>query len=117
MPFEATKDALTEIVRTIELARGFVSGATLESFSADTRTVFAITRCLEIISEASRKLPTELKKRYPDIPWNDIAGAGNVYRHDYDKVIDRFLWDTVQNELEPLRIAANLELERLKEQS
>jgi uncharacterized protein with HEPN domain len=41
-----------------------------------------VTRCLEIISEASRRLPESLKARHPEIPWKQIAGAGNVYRHD-----------------------------------
>ncbi|HEY0524017.1 MAG TPA: HepT-like ribonuclease domain-containing protein [Stellaceae bacterium] len=53
-----------------------------DRFVADLRTVYAVTRCLEIISEALRRLPDDLKARHPQIPWRDIAGAGNVYRHD-----------------------------------
>jgi hypothetical protein len=45
-----------------------------------------VTRCLEIISEASRRLPEAMKARHPSIAWSDMAGAGNVYRHDYDDV-------------------------------
>jgi len=65
--------------------------------------VYAVTRCLEIISEASRRLPTELKTRYPSIAWKDMAGAGNIYRHDYEDVAARLVWDTVQLALPPLR--------------
>jgi len=43
-------------------------------------------RCLEIISEASRRLPSSLKERHPSIDWKRMAGAGNVYRHDYEDV-------------------------------
>jgi uncharacterized protein with HEPN domain len=60
-------------------------------------------RCLEIISEASRRLPAEMKARYPAIAWKNIAGAGNVYRHDYENVAAKLVWDTVQLALPPLR--------------
>jgi uncharacterized protein with HEPN domain len=45
-----------------------------------------VTRCLEIISEASRRLPDGLKARHPAIAWKEMAGAGNIYRHDYEDV-------------------------------
>jgi uncharacterized protein with HEPN domain len=51
---------------------------------------------LEIISEASRRLPVSLKNRHPDISWKDIAGAGNVYRHDYEEISTDMVWNTVK---------------------
>ena len=47
---------------------------------------YAVERCVEIISEASRRLPNEWKVEHPLIPWSDIAGIGSVLRHDYDEV-------------------------------
>lgn len=81
----------------------FVAGVDFEAFRDDTRTVYAVTRCLEIISEASRRLPGEMKGRYPLIAWKDMAGAGNVYRHDYEDVGAKLVWDTVQLALPPLQ--------------
>jgi uncharacterized protein with HEPN domain len=78
----------------------------------DTRTVYAVTRCLEIISEASRRLPDDLKARHPSIAWRQMAGAGNVYRHDYEDVAAQFVWDTVQRALPPLRAVVEPELAR-----
>lgn len=106
--------ALVDIARNIELARAFVQGMTYEAFCVDVRTVYAVTRCLEIISEASRRLPKDLKARHPDIAWTDIAGAGNVYRHDYEDVLDRFLWQTIQTGLGSLRAAVEAELRTLE---
>jgi uncharacterized protein with HEPN domain len=63
----------------------------------------AVLRNLEIVSEASRRISDELKERYPGVPWTGIAGAGNVYRHDYDEIDDRIVWDTATRGLEPLR--------------
>lgn len=59
MPSEAALAALRDIQHHIGLATEFVRGLTFEAFRDDTRTVYAVTRCLEIISEASRRLPTQ----------------------------------------------------------
>ena len=80
---------------------------------ADPRTVYAVTRCLEIISEASRRLPDELKARHPAIAWKDMAGAGNIYRHDYEEVAAQHVWDAVQIDLPPLRAVIDYELAAL----
>jgi uncharacterized protein with HEPN domain len=101
--------------RNITLARDFVSGLSFDEFCADRRTVYAVTRCLEIVSEASRKLPADFKARYPDIPWPDVAGAGNVFRHDYEDVLDRIVWQTVQHSLQALADMAAAELERFSD--
>jgi uncharacterized protein with HEPN domain len=102
------KDIEHHIVLAIQFA-----GIDYEAFRNDTRTVFAVIRCLEIVSEASRRLPDELKARHPSIPWRDIAGAGNVYRHDYEDVAAKLVWDTVQLALPPLQAAIAQEIERL----
>ena len=93
--------ALQGISENIVLARTFIEGMTLAEFQADRRTVYAVTRCLEIISEASRKLSAELKARHPDIDWIKVAAAGNIYRHGYQTVRDEILWNTVKNSLAP----------------
>jgi uncharacterized protein with HEPN domain len=104
------------MLENIKLARSFVAGATFGEFQSDRRTSYAVLRCLEIISEASRKLPTDLKTRHPNIAWTDMAGAGSVYRHQYNDVQDDLVWKTVQEDLEPLRVVLEQELERLTEE-
>ena len=101
---------LFHIRDNMTLALGFVEGFDYAQFCADGRTVYAVTRALEIISEASRRLPAALKRRHPPIPWADIAGAGNVYRHDYEDVRERRLWSTVRNDLPPLLAIVEQEL-------
>lgn len=88
---------------------------TYESFVADVRTIYAVTRSLEIISEASRRLPKDPKARHARIPWADVAGAGNVYRHDYEEVLERNLWETIQAPLDALEMVVLEELSRLTE--
>jgi uncharacterized protein with HEPN domain len=112
MPSERTDGVLRDILHHIELATQFVEGLDRESFKADVRTVYAVTRCLEILSEASRRLPAELKARHPAIPWKQMAGAGNVYRHDYEDVAAQLVWDTVRHALPLLKAAIESEVSR-----
>jgi uncharacterized protein with HEPN domain len=101
--------ALRDIAHNIDLALSFTAGFDYEAFVGDPRTVYAVTRCLEIISEASRRLPDELKARHQSIAWGDMAGTGNIYRHDYEQHV----WEAVQIDLPPLRAAIAEELAAL----
>lgn len=112
MPSSRTSEALRDIRDNIDLARTFVAEMTFASFQADRKTIYAVIRCLEIISEASRRLPSDVKERHPDILWSDIAGAGSIYRHGYQIVRDDILWVTLQNGLGPLHHAVDQELNR-----
>jgi uncharacterized protein with HEPN domain len=107
-------DAATAVLRDMEhhidLAIQFMTGLDYDAFREDTRTVFAVTRCLETISEASRRLPDDLKGRNPSIAWKDMAGAGNVYRHNYEDVEARLVWDTAHLALPPLLEVVSREL-------
>jgi uncharacterized protein with HEPN domain len=109
----ATIAILRDIAHHINFAVQFSGSLDYEAFMADPRTVYAVTRCLEIISEASRRLPDEFKARHPSIAWKDMAGAGNIYRHDYEDVTAQQVWDTVQIDLPPLREVIQRELATL----
>ena len=112
MPSRSDPDRrLRDIRDNIVLAKEFIAGLTYEAFLANTLVFYGVTRCLEIISEASRRLPQELKARHPEIPWTDMAGAGNVYRHDYEDVQHRLVWGTVHNRLAALLAAVERELQ------
>ena len=65
----------------------------------------ALERGIEVISEASRHLGRELKAQHKDVRWKDIAGIGNILRHEYQRVDDRIIWRAVKNELPPLKKA------------
>ena len=92
---QTTRRWLNDILYDIDAAHGFVAGIVYETFKDDNLRIYAVTRCLEIISEASRRLPDDLKARNPSIPWREIAAAGNIYRHEYETVAPRSLWRTL----------------------
>ena len=83
-----------------------------DQFRGDRKTVYAVTRALEIISEATRRLPDDLKARHPHIDWIAVGAAGNVYRHEYEAVDEAQLWETAKRDLNSLRVLAAAELVR-----
>jgi len=109
MPSSDIARVLASILHNIELARRFTEEISFEQFENDQRTIYAVTRCLEIISEASRRLPDEIKARHPRVPWSQMAGAGNIYRHDYEDVLPTILWTTVKDHLQELEDALRAE--------
>jgi uncharacterized protein with HEPN domain len=112
-----TKRGLNDIRHNIYLAQRFVGGLAYEGFRDNDLVFYAVTRCLEIISEASRRLPQEMKDRHPHIPWVEMAAAGNVYRHDYEDVEQHLVWGTVHNRLPAMLVMGETELLRLDRQS
>jgi uncharacterized protein with HEPN domain len=113
MPSEETQQAaLADIARNIRHAQCFVSSMEYEAFCGNTLVFYAVTRCLEIVSEASRRLSDEIKNRHPELPWRNIAAAGNIYRHSYEDVQQQLVWSTVRDHLPPLLAAVEAEIAR-----
>ena len=107
---DTERDALEDIRDNIARAMRIVDGLDLDAFLADDKTFYAATRCLEIISEASRRLPSAFKARFPEIPWKEVAGAGSIYRHSYENVQERRIWATIHEALPQLRAVVDAEL-------
>jgi uncharacterized protein with HEPN domain len=107
---EAARRWLSDIRHHILMAEGFVAGIGYATFKDDNLRLYAVTRCLEIISEVSRRLPDAMKQRHPAIQWKNMAAAGNIYRHDYEDVAAREVWDTLTLHLPPLRAVVEAEL-------
>jgi uncharacterized protein with HEPN domain len=60
-------------------------------------------RAIQIVSEAARALPGELRARHPEAPWADIIAIGNPLRHEYHRIDDRVLWETATVNLPKLQ--------------
>jgi len=103
---------LRDIVGAIEHIRRKLEDISFADFEGDLDRRRIVERCFEIISEASRRLPADLKDRHPDIPWKKVAGIGNILRHDYENVIPDALWKFTRNDLAPLERTCRAELER-----
>lgn len=107
---DTDRDALEDIQDNIARVMRFVEGYDLGRFLEDDKTFYAATRCLEIISEATRRLSPAFKARFPEIPWKEAAGSGSIYRHGYEHVQERRVWATIHDALPPLRVVVEVGL-------
>jgi uncharacterized protein with HEPN domain len=101
---------LADIVEAIERIRAVLGDTPLDVFETDWQRQWLVERGVEIISEASRHLPKELKARHPHIPWEKVAGVGNILRHDYENIAAPVMWKLAQADLSALESACREEL-------
>ena len=93
------RDYLTDILESIANIREFTRGLTCSEFTADKKTNLAVIRCLEVIGEATKKIPADLRRQQPSLPWAEIAGMRDKLIHDYFGVDLEIVWTTVENDL------------------
>ena len=96
---------LFHIKHAIEGIKRHTAGKSLADYSKDEVIARAVERWVEIISEASRSIPDELKLAHAAIDWRAVADIGNVLRHDYDHVRDEIIWKVVTVHLDSLLVA------------
>lgn len=82
----------------------YTQGMTFEDFLTDERTFDAVMRNLQIIGEAAKNVPPEVRSRYPEIEWRKISGLRDVLAHAYFSLENETLWDIVQNKVPPLLV-------------
>ena len=85
---------LTDIVEAIERIHSVLGDMSLEAFENDWQRQWLVERGIE-----SRRLTDELKARHPAIPWQKVAGIGNVLRHNYENIAAPVIWKLVQADL------------------
>lgn len=96
------EDMITSIDRILNYVE---EAASMEQFLANQMMIDAIVRNFEIIGEAAKKVPDEIKDRYSEVPWNQMYGLRNIAAHDYGSVDTALLWEIIQNHLVSNRIS------------
>lgn len=95
------RQQVDDILESISYINEYVDGMTFNDFASDRKTRDAVIRNLEIIGEAARALPDEIKQR-TNIEWHKIVALRNILIHEYFGVNLKLVWDVVQNKLEEL---------------
>jgi len=95
---------LKDILNAIKAIEGFVEGMDFEAFRQDDKTSSAVIRKFEIIGEAARNIPQDVRKAYPDIPWKEMVGFRDKLIHFYFGIKYEIVWDTIRLRLPELKI-------------
>jgi uncharacterized protein with HEPN domain len=90
---------LNQIADYARYAQDLCRGTSLDALLQDRRNVLAFERIMELLGEAVKRLPTELRDRYPAVPWKLVVGMRDRVSHGYDAIDYQTLWDTAQHDV------------------
>lgn len=98
-------DYLRDMLENAEKAISFVQGMDYDGFCKDDKAMYAVIRAFEIIGEAARQIPDDVRQANPEIQWREITAMRNKLTHEYFGVNTKVVWRTVQEDL-PVIISA-----------
>ena len=100
------------MLENIDTVIEMMADVELTAYRRDIKLKRAVERCVEIISEASKRIPDSLKNEFSDQPWPEIAAVGNLLRHDYERIDDLIMWKIAAQSLPVLRRAVLAMIEK-----
>lgn len=104
----STYELLQHIRDEVNYLLSISQNLSFDDFTKDETLIRAFSRSLEIIGEASKKIPESFKEKYKNVPWRQISGMRDKLIHDYFGIDLEIVWDVIQNKLPELKV--NLEM-------
>ena len=95
---------LEDILSAIDSIEKFIAGMDASSFEADDKTTSAVIQKLEIIGEATKQIPDEIRQNHPHIPWKEMAGMRDKLIHFYFGVDHQLVWRTIKERLPHVKL-------------
>ena len=92
-------DYLKDILEEIKKVSKYIEGMTFKQFRDDEKTIYAVIRAIEVIGEASKKIPDKIRQSQPAIPWREISGMRDKLIHDYFGINVKVVWKTATEDL------------------
>lgn len=96
---KTVKHYLDDLEEYISRVKETVKGVSEEKFSQSTLVQDALLRQIEVIGEVVKRIPDDYKKKYPKVPWRQIAGARDKITHDYDGIDWSTVWEIAQKDI------------------
>ncbi|KAF0133597.1 MAG: hypothetical protein FD145_1213 [Candidatus Saganbacteria bacterium] len=104
---------LDDIIGAIEKIEKYINGLTFDEFSRDEKTIDSVIRNFEIIGEAAKNVPEEIRQEYPKIPWKEMAGMRDKLIHEYFGVKIEVVWETIKKRLPNVKALSKKALEEM----
>ncbi len=93
------QDYLDDLLEALQKSQQFIVDLDYNLFAQDDKTVFAVIRALEVVGEATKKIPDEVRQRYKQVPWREMAGMRDKLIHEYFGVDLEVVWKTVNEDV------------------
>jgi uncharacterized protein with HEPN domain len=94
---------IKDLLENIKHAETFTENVTYEEFIKDKKTSYAVVRCIEIIGEAAKNIPDDVRESYPDIPWKKMAGMRDKISHFYFGIDMKKVWLAVKRDIHKIK--------------
>ena len=105
MPFRDNETHLGDILEGLDHIESFLGDMSFDVYRSDAKTKSAVERQLQIITEAAKRLGDAAESLCPGPDWKGFCRMGDILRHGYHKVDDEIVWNTIKDELPPMRLA------------
>jgi uncharacterized protein with HEPN domain len=105
LPFRDAEQHLRDILESINNIDTFLGDMDFDGYRGDQKTKSAVERQMQIITEAAIRLGDDGDRLCPGVDWKGFRGMGNILRHGYHRIDDKIVWDTVKDELPPVKAA------------
>jgi uncharacterized protein with HEPN domain len=76
----------------------YVNGMSFEDFDQNQLVIDAVARNLEVIGEATKYVPTEIREKYPEVPWKSMIGLRNILIHEYFGIDEQIIWQIITSD-------------------
>ena len=96
---------LNDVLEAIGRIEEYTARLSYADFAKNKLVSDAVVRNLEIIGEAVKMLPQEIKKKYPEVEWRKIAGLRDIIAHEYFGINAAIIWDIVENKIPELKVS------------
>ena len=94
---------LRQLADFIDEAQALVAGRTLDEVASDPMRLRAFERVMELVGECAKRVPLDLREKYPAVPWRQVTGMRDVISHAYEDLAYEILWSATDRDFPTLK--------------